>query len=101
MTKFTEENNDITNLPPAFVLTRENSITDSIGGRSPEFAPVSSTLPPMTPLVLSLPTEFTSRGEENDEYNDESDLEDNNQTSSGGIRSNSVTEDIFGETIDD
>ncbi|ODV84381.1 hypothetical protein CANARDRAFT_181829, partial [[Candida] arabinofermentans NRRL YB-2248] len=34
---------------------RANSMTNSIGGRSPDFLPVSSTLPPMTPLNLSIP----------------------------------------------
>ncbi|TID17604.1 hypothetical protein CANINC_003970 [Pichia inconspicua] len=108
ITKYSQEGNE-TNVPPVFPLTRENSISDSIGGRSPEFAPVSSTLPPMTPLVLSPPAEFTCRERLNADYNNNENPEcngkcldsENTLSANQCIRSNLVTEDIFGETVDD
>lgn len=102
--KYSEEGIE-TNIPPVFSLTRENSITDLIGGRSPEFAPVSSTLPPMTPLELSPPPEFTCREDINIDnevgVNEDDNLESEIRLSNQDTRNNSVTEDIFGETIDD
>ncbi|GME99361.1 unnamed protein product [Ambrosiozyma monospora] len=41
-----------------YPISRQPSISNSInsiGGKSPEFLPVSSTMPPMTPLNLSMP----------------------------------------------
>lgn len=58
---------------PSLPLTRADSLTDSIGGRSPELAPVSSTLPPMTPLILSMPSELSSRSNSNVVVDDDCD----------------------------
>lgn len=61
---------------PPFLLTRENSISESIGGRSPELAPVSTTLPPMTPLILSMPLDLGSRSNSNVMIDDDDDDDD-------------------------
>lgn len=67
---------------PSPPLTRADSLTDSIGGRSPELAPVSSTLPPMTPLILSMPNELSSRSNSNAVLDDDCD-ETNNESIDG------------------
>ncbi|KAG7700234.1 hypothetical protein KL930_000922 [Ogataea haglerorum] len=44
-----------TRFPTHLPLTRTESVPNSIGGRSPEFLPCSLSMPPMTPLNLSMP----------------------------------------------
>ncbi|KAG7895707.1 hypothetical protein KL936_000415 [Ogataea polymorpha] len=44
-----------TRFPSHLPLTRTDSVPNSIGGRSPEFLPCSLSMPPMTPLNLSVP----------------------------------------------
>ncbi|GAV27578.1 hypothetical protein PMKS-001046 [Pichia membranifaciens] len=75
---------------PSLPLTRADSLTDSIGGRSPELAPVSSTLPPMTPLILSMPSELSSRSNSNAVVDDDCD-DFNNGDSNHDNRSGSIS----------
>lgn len=75
---------------PSLPLTRADSLTDSIGGRSPELAPVSSTLPPMTPLILSMPSELSSRSNSNAVVDDDCD-DFNNRDSNHNNRSDSIS----------
>lgn len=42
-------------VPSKRPISRTDSISSSIGGKSPDFLPVSSTIPSMTPLNLSFP----------------------------------------------
>ncbi|KAG7814074.1 hypothetical protein KL921_000348 [Ogataea angusta] len=44
-----------TRFPTHLPSTRTDSVPNSIGGRSPEFLPCSLSMPPMTPLNLSMP----------------------------------------------
>lgn len=90
--------------------SRSNSISNSIGGKSPEFLPVSSTLPSMTPLNLSISTESKEAKAENVI---ESDNEDANNGSEGNAqedgdhtrddredRDEQDEQDVFGESIE-
>lgn len=100
---------------PSIPLSRADSLTDSIGGHSPELAPVSTTLPPMTPLALSIPHELSSRSNSNvliDDDDDDDDIDstpanDNNTANNSTYFDNSQpiddneNDDIFGENIDD
>lgn len=75
--------------------------------KSPQLAPVSTTLPPVTPLTLSMPSELSMRSNSQAVFDDDDDLEgvDDNEIYNVPLNrnfgSNDTTEDIFGEKIDD
>lgn len=76
--------------------------------KSPELAPVSTTLPPVTPLTLSMPHELSMRSNSQvvfDDYDDDDVIDDVNDGRNPSLRdrnigSNDTTDDIFGEKID-
>ncbi|VEU24269.1 DEKNAAC105568 [Brettanomyces naardenensis] len=90
-------------------ISRTSSLCDSIGGKSPEFLPVSSTLPSMTPLNLSIstniqdsPDDDTSKrmGTLSDADSSVSYDEQLRNDSNGNDNDNDDDDDVFGENID-
>lgn len=110
-----DQNQNPIQLPQfAVPISRSDSIPDSVGGRSPELAPVSTTLPPITPLVLSVSHNFldeSSSAVEDYEDNEMSLHSPSSINNSDNITDNfdskhrnidpSQVDDIFGESIDD
>ncbi|QPG75998.1 hypothetical protein FOA43_003384 [Brettanomyces nanus] len=81
-------------------ISRTNSLSNSIGGKSPEFSPVSSTMPSMTPLNLSISTSGTISPELEDKNgNFRDDLGTDEPKFSGGSDGNDDDDDVFGENI--
>ena len=70
--RYTDDNIPDLSIP----IGRGNSLSESIGGRSPQLSPISTTLPPMTPLALS-GTGLASRSNSTVMIDDEDD-DDNN-----------------------
>lgn len=86
------------------ILTRNDSLSESIGGRSPILMPVSTDLPPMTPLVLSLSHPSRSNStviiddDEDDINNTNANLDINNVNDNDN---DTLADLIFGQSIDD